>query len=571
MQIDENQNGAPPRSASPRKRPTEGTVDIRRHLEREPREPAQPSSGSIPTAVTTTRDALLLDEVLRTRLFAASALVVCVLTALVLLLMRGDPLAKNLHAAGLAIGAGGALWVVVRLRDAMAYGTTLNLVFACTTSVALVSCYVYWGVLSSAILVTPIVMYFFSVGQSFRPAIAVFVLACLSHLVLGVLISTGVIADRAVIRPMNVRVIEQLAMLGIAQLVFVVAFWLARGFRGTISKAIEQLQAAVRNTVRGKALLAEAEQELARALRIGGPGRFTEQSFGSYRLGNLIGRGAMGEVYEARHRSTTETAAVKLLTVGATGDPRIVRRFLRELTVAASIDSPNVVRVLEIADNEAPIPFLVMERLIGQSLADILRGMPRLPMRTIATMVSQVAAGVAAAHRAGIIHRDLKPRNLFRHAPGSGDEIWKILDFGVSKVTDQTGTLTEGYLVGTPAYMAPEQARGEAVDVRTDVYALGVIVYRALTGIPAFSGPDVPAILYAVAHTMPPRPTSMTPIPAAFDRVLAVALAKRPELRFESAQQFAAAVAAAIDDRVDAEVAFRADLVLRTTPWGRSS
>ena len=144
--------------------------------------------------------------------------------------------------------------------------------------------------------------------------------------------------------------------------------------------------------------------------------------------------------------------------------------------------------------------------------------------------------------------------------------MWKILDFGVSKLADQGGTLTQGQIVGTPDYMAPEQARGVEVDVRADVYALGVIAYRALTGRPAFRGHDIPALLYAVAHTMPPRPSSFG-MAEIFDDVMAVALAKDPALRFQTAAELAAALDAAARDVVDADIRARAERLARTHPW----
>src|SRR5262249_31133523 len=152
-----------------------------------------------------------------------------------------------------------------------------------------------------------------------------------------------------------------------------------------------------------------------------------------------------------------------------------VRRFLRELHTAAAIDSPHVVRVIAIG--EEPLPHLVMERLRGRDLSSILREARTLAPAKVVELLEQAGAGVTAAGAVGIIHRDLKPQNVFL-----AGTTWKILDFGVSRLADTGDTLTAGHLVGTPAYMAPEQARGARVDHRADLYALAAIAYRCLTG-----------------------------------------------------------------------------------------
>jgi serine/threonine-protein kinase len=146
-----------------------------------------------------------------------------------------------------------------------------------------------------------------------------------------------------------------------------------------------------------------------------------------------------------------------------------------------------------------------------------------------------------------------------------------VVDFGVSKLVDHSGTLTAGMLIGTPDYMAPEQARGEQVDSRADVYSLGVIAYRALTGRPAFRGSDLPALLFAVTQHMPPQPSTLAKIPSAFDPVLAIALAKEPAQRFQSATDLSEALAAARDEVVLPGLAERAARALQRHPWSSAS
>src|SRR5439155_13924929 len=130
------------------------------------------------------------------------------------------------------------------------------------------------------------------------------------------------------------------------------------------------------------------------------------------------------------------------------------------------------------------------------------------PLAELVELVRQIAAGLSAAHRAGVVHRDLKPANLFL-VEKPGDDTWKILDFGVAKLRGSTGTLTQRAIIGTPGYMSPEQAQGREVDPRSDVFSLGAVLYRALTGRPAFSGPDLPQILFDIVYRCPTRPSEI--------------------------------------------------------------
>jgi serine/threonine-protein kinase len=271
----------------------------------------------------------------------------------------------------------------------------------------------------------------------------------------------------------------------------------------------------------------------------------------------------MGEVYEAVHVTTGEPAAVKLLHPHVLAQSELVERFVREARIVSRLTAPNVVRVLEVSGPESRVPYLAMERLTGTDLADYLREHKRMSGRAVVAMLRQVGAGLEAAHAAGVVHRDLKPRNLFLTRPG-GD--WKILDFGVARVAGEE-TLTIDQIVGTPNYMAPEQASGRPVTPRTDLFALGVIVYRVMTGRPAFEGESTAEIIYKVVHAMPPRPTAVASIPEGFDSVLAIALAKDPGDRFETAQRLADAADAAVRGELDAALLERAGRLLGRLPW----
>src|SRR3569623_1240266 len=187
------------------------------------------------------------------------------------------------------------------------------------------------------------------------------------------------------------------------------------------------------------------------------------------------------------------------------------------------------------------MPFIAMERLHGTDLAKRLRSENRLPSDELVLMIDQVARGLEVARIAGVVHRDLKPHNLFHH----DNSTWKILDFGVSKVMDSEGTLTGEGSVGTPQYMAPEQASGGHVTHLADVYALGAIAYRCLPGRSPFTGKALAALVYQVVHAAPPRPSMLGRVSSNIEDVLAVAMAKDPRKRFPSAMSFAQAFIAA--------------------------
>jgi serine/threonine-protein kinase len=189
-----------------------------------------------------------------------------------------------------------------------------------------------------------------------------------------------------------------------------------------------------------------------------------------------------------------------------------------------------------------------MERLHGATLGEILRAGP-LSGDPLLAMVTQIGEALDRARDAGVVHRDLKPNNLFRcdaasSAAGAAGT-WKVLDFGIALLSDSSGTLTRGAAIGTPAYMAPEQARGELVDHRADLYALGAVIYRCLTGRVPFIARDTLALLYAVVHTMPARPSALAAVSPQVEAFLQIALAKSRDARFTSGAELAMALSAA--------------------------
>ena len=520
------------------------------------------------TTATTPLAALLADELERTRAFGKLAIAIGVGASVAVMSAGGDPQAKRMFVAAIAAMLGAIGYLLWRLRDPAHFSTGLVVGVGAFGIVAVLGGIHYWGIASPASAVMLFAIYFFSLGQNGASAAALFALGAVGHAVLSALIIAKAVPELSVIKTLTMPLREQIISQLTIQLLYGCGFYFGRRSRRATVEAVERLDRAVRAVSMREALLAEVRQELDRALKVGGPGRYSDQEIGSYRLGMLIGRGGMGEVYEAVSVHDAREAAVKLLHPSTMADPQAVKRFVREAEVAAALDSPHLVAVFEVGLTSGEIPFIAMERLRGKDLAHHLRRVRRLsPDQTVA-LCREVARGLAVAHDAGVVHRDLKPHNLFL-AEKQGQHTWKVLDFGVSKLASRGGTLTAGHVIGTPAYMAPEQARGEDVDHRADSYALAAIAYRCLTGHPAFTGKDVPTTLYDVVYKMPTRPSLLaTELGTDVDRVLAIGLAKDRAARFATAADLAEALAAALDDRLDAGLRSRADALIAGHAWG---
>jgi eukaryotic-like serine/threonine-protein kinase len=486
--------------------------------------------------------------------------------------MDFDPRAMTVLVIGCAIALPFYLYSAWALRRPGNYyhrGNTAVLAMAASIS-GFAGVY-FFGFFSPALLATAMSLFFFGMSRHFAVALTIYVATAVSYTAAMLLMVAGVMEDRGVIRVVALSDRSTLVGIFLTQVIFALTFAIARSIQRALHNAAVGLEAQTRALAQREALLEEARRDLEQVLEIGGPGRFTEQRLGSFQLGVLCGRGAMGDVYEARHVVSGEPAAVKLLHRDTLRQPGQVRRFLREARIAASVQVANVVRVIEVGDDDAPIPYLAMELLHGRDLAAILRKRRRLPVEEVAELLRQVGRGLDAAHRAGVVHRDLKPQNIFCSGEGElrHDGMWKILDFGVSRAIDIDSSLTHGQAIGTPAFMSPEQARGRTVDHRADLFGLGVLAYRALTGRPAFTGAEIPQILYDVVHGMPPRPSELVDVPAGIDDVLAVAMAKRPEDRFDSAAEMVAAFDAALAGAPVAALRGRAARTLAKFPWGK--
>lgn len=258
---------------------------------------------------------------------------------------------------------------------------------------------------------------------------------------------------------------------------------------------------------------------------------------GRYEVGVLLGRGGMGQVYAATDRRLGRPVAVKVLRHDLAGQPAVRRRFETEARAAARLTHPNVVAVYDSGEDD-DVPYLVMEQLPGRTLADEFAHGP-LPVERSRELALEILGALAAAHHTGIVHRDIKPANVLLTDDGHA----KVADFGIAKTAEAADQTLTGQLVATPAYLAPEQVAGEAASPRSDLYALGVVLYEALSGRRPFSGETPLAVLRAVEEACPVPLEQMRPgLPPRLVAVVKRAMARDPLQRFASAAAMTAAI-----------------------------
>ena len=267
---------------------------------------------------------------------------------------------------------------------------------------------------------------------------------------------------------------------------------------------------------------------------------------GNYRILKKLGAGGMGMVFLAEDMLLARKVALKTMLPSIAANPQNRERFLREARAAASIEHENIVAIHQVGEDNH-VPFLAMPLLNGESLDIRLQREPRLPLPEAIRIATETAEGLAAAHAVGLIHRDIKPANIWLEvrtrrrdedgaSPDSAPIRTRILDFGLVRGPGDTQLTQSGFIVGTPAYMAPEQASGKPVDARSDLFSLGVVLYRMVTGEFPFKGEDTLAILSALALETPTEPVRINPeIPAPLNDLIMQLLARKPEERPQDA------------------------------------
>ncbi len=257
---------------------------------------------------------------------------------------------------------------------------------------------------------------------------------------------------------------------------------------------------------------------------------------GPYRVLRVLGRGGMGVVFEAEDGQLQRRVALKAMLPHVAEEPTNRERFLREARAAAALDHENVVPVFQVGEDRG-VPFLAMPLLQGETLADRLKREAPLTAGEVLRVGREAALGLAAAHAAGIVHRDVKPGNLWLEGPPGGPvRRVRVLDFGLARRPAGESITQSGALVGTPAYMAPEQARGKAVDARADLFSLGCVLYHMATGEPPFGNRDLYAVLGSLFHDTPePAERKNAALPPALCGLVAELLSKDPAGRPTSA------------------------------------
>lgn len=258
-----------------------------------------------------------------------------------------------------------------------------------------------------------------------------------------------------------------------------------------------------------------------------------------YELGEILGFGGMSEVHLGRDLRLSRDVAIKVLRADLARDPTFYLRFRREAQNAAALNHPAIVAVYDTGEAETdagPLPYIVMEYVDGDTLRDIIRTEGPLQPRRAMEVIADVCAALDFSHRNGIVHRDMKPANIMINRAGAV----KVMDFGIARaISDSSSPMTQtAAVIGTAQYLSPEQARGEQVDARSDVYSLGCVLYEVLTGEPPFKGDSPVAVAYQHVREDPKQPSQVNPaVPLALDSVILKAMSKNPANRYQSAAE----------------------------------
>jgi serine/threonine protein kinase len=272
------------------------------------------------------------------------------------------------------------------------------------------------------------------------------------------------------------------------------------------------------------------------------------ERFGPYRLDELVGRGGMGEVYRAYDTAKDRTVALKRLPRHLADNPGFKSQFRRESQIAARLREPHIIPIHDFGEIDGQL-FIDMRLVEGVDLTSLLEQQGPLGPARAAGIALQIASALAAAHSEHLVHRDVKPANVLVIGADRGEDYVYLVDFGIAHDTTATQFGPGGAMVGSSEYMAPEQFVDGDADSRADIYSLGGLLYTALTGRSPFTVEGQAAQMYAHLHSAPPAPSVLEPgLPPSLDRVVATAMAKNPDDRYQGATEFAAAVRAALSD-----------------------
>jgi serine/threonine-protein kinase len=290
---------------------------------------------------------------------------------------------------------------------------------------------------------------------------------------------------------------------------------------------------------------------------------------GQFRIVEKIGKGGMGAVYKAEQPDMNRYVAIKILHSRYLSRSDLVSRFRREARAMSQLSHPNTARVFLYGQLDDGACYFVMEHLVGRNLAQIVRAEGAMKPRRAMRIMTQVCGALEEAHQAGIVHRDLKPENIFVTSQGGIHDFPKVLDFGLAKVTERQmrpGSMVltqQGMVFGTPEFMSPEQAHGKTLDARSDIYSLGIILYELLTGKLPFDAKQPIEFIQLHVNATPIPLSERLPeatFPAGLEEVVMAALAKKPEERYASAAEFAAA----LDSVLQVEAGERGSITLPT-------
>ena len=411
-------------------------------------------------------DVLHGEEVARARVFFRAILFIAVMTGAFIPMLAGPIWLRAATGSVLVSTATLCIVVLVILRKKERYTPKVATIVGVTCAVLGVAAIYYIGVFSAGAMVLIVGIYFFGSSHSRMAARTTHLTICVLYFIVSAGIAAGYLPDLSLFSTDAAQSFTRWFQVFMSQVIFGFTFYLACSGRRATEGAVDRVNKASVQLKQRDALLEEAKGALEKATRPS-EGRHTGTTAGEFLIGDLLGRGAMGEVYKATDAGGLPVA-IKLLHPNLIENPDKIKRFLREAEAAAAVHSPHVPRTFGSGwMDDRTSPFLAMELLEGHDLAWHLRKTGRLQLPLVVEMVQHVANALADVRDAGVVHRDLKPANIF--LTDSLPRTWKVLDFGLSKLLWESGSLTRDHAIGTPSYMSPEQVRGPTVDHQADL------------------------------------------------------------------------------------------------------